>query len=304
MNLGNFFLITLAIAAVFNLTALNLELYQIPYEPEKIEDARLKERIDLVSTRLETGQLYDHDLLELHKDENLRDVNWHVSSSMGEQAIRDLREIAKTVIRKASIYNSESNGRVDVYLYDDFNELSQKLVGNGMDQNRANELIIKLKKLGGVYLYYENLILINPLSLDNHNLFLHVFGHELTHHYQKRYCSKPNWFSEGFAEFVSFNAIAEKSPVYVKNYFNRIIYQDFNGTNLKELEESEILDRDGYEISFLAVSYLLSNFRGNYYENCNYDTSVNWKGHFAATFGLTPEEFYKKFEKAKFERIN
>ena len=303
MNTGTFLLVVLAAATILNLVVMSFESGRVPYEPGTVQDPGLAGRINRADTRLESGQLYENEFLELHRDQDLRDINWHVSSSLDEQEIKDMKDISKAVIRKARVYNQDGNGRVDIYLYDDFDQLFQKMVSNGMDQNLASELIRNLKRLGGVYLYYENLILINPLNLNNHDLFLHVLGHELAHHYQSRYCSRPVWFSEGFAELISFNAMAEKNNQYASDYFNRVIENDHDRTRLRGMEDSEILDRSGYETSFLAVNYLLSNFNGNYYSGCGYNTSTNWKEHFSSTFGLTPEEFYGMFEKAEFERI-
>ena len=303
MSVGVFLLLAVAVSTVFALAVAISDFSKDPYVPEQVGDALLEERMDGLRKSFESNSYAQQELLSLYEDQSLEGINWHVSPSMDEIYLRDVKEVANLVIKKAGVYNSESNGRVDVYLYDDLDELFQKLRANGVNRTAAGSLISRLKSIGGFYLYYDNLILINPESFSNRDVFLHVFAHELTHHYQKRYCSRPNWFSEGFAEFIAFKAMSEKSSVYARHYFNKLLDLDLERADLRSLEDGETSDRIHYEVSFLAVFYLLSNFEGNYYNDCGYDTSANWRAHFEDTFGLSPESFYEEFEKAKFERM-
>ena len=144
LRLGIFFVLMAAVATVFALAVSVSDSSKDVYEPERIGDAGLGERMDAVRESFGSGSGGQRDLLSLYGDRSLRNINWHISPSIEESSVRDVKEIANLVVSEAGVYNLEGNGRVDIYLYDDIDGLFEKLVVNGVNRTAAGSLISRL----------------------------------------------------------------------------------------------------------------------------------------------------------------
>lgn len=113
----------------------------------------------------------------------------------------------------------------------------------------------------------------------------------------------PLWFSEGTAEYLSYQVVARNGLVqYDKIRKEKIASAQEYTYKLKDIETdgSKTTSESGeYVLGFLAVEYLVNNHGGeqaiiNYYKEIG--KGADWKTAFNKSFGISIVSFYPKFE--------